>query len=125
MLFDPMRTSTVNMTEIGVSSGQSIQVWHEYFHSATIWGVDIYIPPATRKLLAPLQRLRLLKMGSQNALKLSRLGRQLSVGSMDVIIDDGDHYPATQAETLKLWWPFLPDGQGPHRSPQRRLAEAS
>ena len=41
MLFDPIRASTVNMTEIGVSSGQSIQVWHEYFHSATTWGVDI------------------------------------------------------------------------------------
>ena len=29
---------------------------------------------------------------------------------MDVILDDGDHYPLTQLRTLTLWWPYVRPG---------------
>ena len=30
--------------------------------------------------------------------------------SMDIIIDDGDHYPPTMEKTLHQWWPYLRPG---------------
>lgn len=107
-LLDPIRASVRNMTEIGVSAGQSLQMWHEYFFAATVFGVDIFIPASTRRVAAELRRARLFKLGSANAAKLAKLG--LAEGSMDVIVDDGDHFPATQQATLHLWWPYLRPG---------------
>ena len=68
MLFDPIRDSVKNITEIGLAQGQSLQasrkyvgaergsaawhsqsaplvaqVWHDYFENAQIWGVDIHM----------------------------------------------------------------------------------
>ena len=40
-LFDPIRTSARNVTEIGIANGQSLQVWHDYFAHAHIWGFDV------------------------------------------------------------------------------------
>ena len=39
---------------------------------------------------------------------VARLG--LSPESMDVIIDDGDHYPPTMIGTLLAWWQYLRPG---------------
>ena len=40
MLFDERRMRVHNVTEVGVSGGQSLQVWAEYFPNAKLWGVD-------------------------------------------------------------------------------------
>ena len=42
-LFDPIRLSAKNITEIGIMTGQSIQLWCSFFIHATIWGVDVTI----------------------------------------------------------------------------------
>ena len=104
-LFDPIRESVLNVTEIGVSAGQSMLMWHDYFTHATIHGVDIVIYASVRKAMASLPRAKLYKLGSTNTIKLERLG--LAPASMDVILDDGDHYPLSQMHTLTLWWPFV------------------
>ena len=96
------------MTEIGVKAGQSMLMWHDYFTRATIHGVDIVVYASTRKHMASLPRAKLYKLGSTNTLKLERLG--LAAASMDVILDDGDHFPLSQMHTLSLWWPFLRAG---------------
>ena len=107
-LFDPIRETVLNVTEIGVSAGQSMLMWHDYFTRATIHGVDIVVYASTRKHMASLPRAKLYKLGSTNTLKLERLG--LAPASMDIILDDGDHFPLSQMHTLSLWWPFVRAG---------------
>ena len=40
LLFDPMRSTLHNFTEIGIAAGQSLQMWYDFFPNAHIWGVD-------------------------------------------------------------------------------------
>ena len=42
-LFGPLRFHVRNVTEIGIALGQGLQVWHDYFVNAQIWGVDVQI----------------------------------------------------------------------------------
>lgn len=39
--FSPLRFDKLNLLEIGVGGGESIQSWLEYFPSASIYGIDI------------------------------------------------------------------------------------
>lgn len=107
-LFDPIRESVRNVTEIGVSAGQSMLMWHDYFTNATIHGVDIVLYQSVKKVMASLPRAKLYRLGSTNMRKLERLG--LTPASMDVVLDDGDHFPLSQMQTLTLWWPFVREG---------------
>ena len=50
-LFDPIRHDIRNVTEIGAAAGQSLQVWHEYFPAARLWGVDNYISGELRQVI--------------------------------------------------------------------------
>ncbi|KAL1515873.1 hypothetical protein AB1Y20_002488 [Prymnesium parvum] len=116
-LFDPIRDSVRNVTEIGVAQGQSLQeaatpsrerrVWHDYFEKAQIWGVDIHkgVINHARKLFEGHPRVHIKHANSKQPSAVSSLG--LSLGSMDIIIDDGDHFPPVMEKTLHLWWPYL------------------
>ena len=95
-LFEPLRSSVLNFTEIGVSAGQSLLVWHDFFFNAHIFGVDIRIFRSAKSIAAKLPRCTLHQLGSANAAKLERLG--LARASMDVVLDDGDHFPLTQMQ---------------------------
>jgi hypothetical protein len=101
-LLDPIRERVRNVTEIGVAAGQSLQMWHAYFANARLWGVDNYASREMRRVVRTLPRATVFIMGSSDAEKLQRL--ELANESMDVIIDDGDHYPPVQQATLRLWW---------------------
>jgi len=41
MLLDPIREKVQHILEVGVATGQSIKMWHEYFPNAQIYGMDI------------------------------------------------------------------------------------
>ena len=41
MLFTPVRLQVLNVTEIGVAAGQSLQMWHDFFPRAQLWGLDL------------------------------------------------------------------------------------
>ena len=41
MLFKKKQNTAKNILEIGIQSGGSIQLWHDYFKNATIYGLDI------------------------------------------------------------------------------------
>ena len=65
-LFDGMRDTCRNFTEIGVASGQSLQMWHEYFPNAHIYGVEFYPPSLklARALFAKEPRVSILNIDS-------------------------------------------------------------
>ena len=104
------RTNLIrNVTEIGVSVGQSIQMWHEYFPNAIIHGVDIqYLVDVVENLLK-LPRVVLMQCDSTSESMTNELG--IEVESMDVIIDDGGMHERDKQElTLRNFWKFLKPG---------------
>lgn len=109
-LFEPRRDQVKNITEIGIALGQSLQVWHEYFPNAHVWGVDIHplVIKRARRMFSGWPRVHVLRANSKSLKDVSLLG--LDRASMDIIIDDGDHYPPVMEKTLHQWWPFLRPG---------------
>lgn len=114
MLFDPIRHRVRNFTEIGVHNGRSLHMWHKYFHSrAHIWGLDIAVQNRAREFVRSLgsegsKRVTLLQGDSRDAAVIQR--HRLQPGSMDVVIDDGDHIPRSNARTLLNFWPLVRPG---------------
>ena len=108
-IFEPIRDRVVNITEIGVALGQSLQVWHDYFEKAHVWGVDIHplVIKRARRMFAEKPRVHILRANSKSN-DVAHLG--ISPASMDIIIDDGDHYPPVMEKTLHRWWPFVKPG---------------
>ena len=109
-LFEPIRDRVLNVTEIGVALGQSLQVWHDLFERANIWAVDIHplVIKRARKMFSNWPRVHILRANSKDSNAVQGLG--LDRASMDIIIDDGDHYPPTMEKTLHQWWPYLKPG---------------
>lgn len=110
MLFDSMRESVQNVTEVGLLYGKSLPVWHGYFPSATIWGLDIAPSRQAIAMGAKLgPRVRVLPpCDSQDPATPGSLG--LVPHSMDILIDDGDHRPEGMAKTLVALWPLVKPG---------------
>ena len=109
-LFEPIRDRVVNVTEIGIALGQSLQVWHAFFERAHVWGVDIHpgVIKRARKQFAGDPRVHILQANSRSDRQVAELG--LTPASMDIIIDDGDHFPPVMEKTLHRWWPYLKPG---------------
>jgi len=109
-LFEPIRDRVTNITEIGIALGQSLQVWHDYFEHAQIWGVDIHPKVISRahRMFADQPRVHILHANSKSAEQVKQL--DLSPQTMDIIIDDGDHFPPVMEKTLHRWWPYLRPG---------------
>ena len=99
-----------NVTEIGVASGQSIAMWHEYFARAHIWGFDPMLRrnSPVLKYFAGEPRVHLY---AADAYQPHAPGNHSLVPeSMDLIIDDAWHYPNPAQKLLEIWWPLVRPG---------------
>ena len=111
MLFDPIRREVHNFLEIGIEMGRSMMVWHDYFKDAIIYGIDLFDIRSQARVqaeLASFDRVRIYRGNSQYKESVDALG--LSLGSMDVVIDDGDHSLVGQERTLQVMWPYVRPG---------------
>ena len=75
-LFDPIRESARNVTEIGIALGQSLQLWHDYFPRANLWGIDIRrdVIRLAQKMFAAKPRVHIMMVNSGGKLRVSQLG---------------------------------------------------
>lgn len=94
--FERFRGREVNLLEIGVSQGGSIQMWKSYFgEGLNIYSVDIN--PACSAFEGDTRKLFI---GSQEDPEfLAKLSRELPL--MDIIIDDGGHTMKQQTMTFE------------------------
>ena len=107
--FHHSRHAIRNMTEIGVSAGQSLQCWHDYFLKAEIYGFDIAIDSRVRENLQSLSRLHLFVGDVTKKEEERRLN--FAAETMDLIIDDaGGHTKSLQEGLLAVMWPYLKVG---------------
>jgi hypothetical protein len=96
-IFAPVRDEPLAILEVGVWRGGSVRAWREWFPHASITGLDIF----KRKPMKPIPGVAQIEGNSTNPPPL---------GSFDIIIDDGCHFPLIQAQTLKALWPMLNPG---------------
>ena len=97
--------SPVNVCEVGIFSGGSIDMWLSYFGDGChVYGVDL--EPACKNY----ERSNVtIKVGDQEDATFWRQF-QCEVPRIDVLIDDGGHTPQQQIVTLEQMLPFLSPG---------------
>ena len=109
-LFDPIRFQVRNVAELGVATGQSLQMWHDYFSNARVWGFDVKIHNTVRRVISSNKRISLCITNVYN--KQLNLHKQLGWANdtVDVIIDDAWHERRQNEDALVKFWPFVRPG---------------
>ena len=111
--FQRFRGKPVNILEIGVQNGGSLQMWREYFgDQCKIWGVDI--DPACKAHEAFWRNkyqddnisVIIGDQGDRGFLK----GLVKSLPAMDIIIDDGGHQMHQQIASFEELYPSINPG---------------
>ena len=103
-LFDPIRQHVRNVTEIGVASGQSISMWHKYFHHADVWGFDMLIHSRVSESLRQHKQIHLIQADAYTS-TLAQLS--LEPESMDIVIDDALHETKFNEIALATFFPLV------------------
>ncbi|MEP1470504.1 MAG: class I SAM-dependent methyltransferase [Halieaceae bacterium] len=100
--FSAYRGRPVNLLEIGVYRGGSLEIWREYFGpQATIHGIDIN-PDAINH--APVgSKIHIGSQGDPDFLKSVASAH----GPFDIVIDDGSHLMPHQIDTFETLYPLM------------------
>lgn len=101
--FSRFRGDPVNVLEIGIGGGGSLQMWKYYFgNKSKIFGVDI----DPEKLFKE-ARIKTYQCDQGNGNDLTVLMAKLP--RMDIVIDDGSHMMDDQISTFEVVYPFISD----------------
>jgi SAM-dependent methyltransferase len=93
--FARYRGQSPRVLEIGIDHGGSLQLWKKYFGpGADIVGIDIN--PACLFLEPRIE----IHIGDQTDVTFLK-----SLGTFDIVIDDGSHQPAHQSASFTELWP--------------------
>ncbi len=105
-LLTPYREKPVNMLEVGLALGQSLEMWHEFFHhpDARIYGID-----KTTAMIAPYLTDERFTIWITDSTKPAVLGH-VGDTKFDVIIDDASHRPEEQRYTFHWLSPLVRPG---------------
>ena len=96
----------VNLVEVGVAEGGSLEIWLKYFGPLSrVVGVDI--SPQVSGLLD--SRITVVS-GSQSDTTVLESCVNLLGGYVDVVIDDGSHFGSDQITTFEYLWSKMGDG---------------
>ena len=103
--FNKFCGQNVNILEIGISEGGSLQMWKEYFGpKAKIYGVDI-LPEC--KIFEE-NRIKVFIGSQDDRIFLKKL--VLELPQIDIIIDDGGHTMNQQIMTFRELYPIVKHG---------------
>lgn len=95
-LLAPLRDETFALLELGVWSGDSLEMWRDAFPRATIVGVDLG-PPDLQ--LGP--RVHVVRGDQSDADLMRRLRTEYAPAGFDVIVDDASHIGVITARSLQ------------------------
>ena len=97
--FKDIKDKELNILEIGVADGKSLNAWSDYFKNSTIIGIDIKNINIKEKKIDK-KNIHFYK-GSQTDEKfLAELVKKYK--KFDIIIDDGSHYPKDVIKSFKI-----------------------
>jgi len=103
--FHRFRNREVSILEVGIYSGGSLEMWKDYFGPrCRIYGVDI--EPACRAYEREGVKVYIGNQSDRNFWA----GFKREVPSLDIVIDDGSHFPEHQIATFEELLPHLKPG---------------
>lgn len=106
-ILGPYRDAPVNVLEIGVQNGGSLEIWGEYFGRAeVIIGCDIN--PDCRRLRFDDPRISVVVEDANSDEAERQISKKAPV--LDVIIDDGSHRSSDIVKSFARYFPRLRDG---------------
>lgn len=102
--FERFKNIPVNLLEIGIGDGGSLQLWKKYFDKGVIAGIDV----------VDLRRFEeetgaKISVGSQDDTDFLKYVAQ-DLGHLNIVIDDGSHICSHQILTFETLFPMLEDG---------------
>jgi hypothetical protein len=108
--FERLRYKKTKILEIGIGGytnpnegGGSLKMWKEYFENGNIYGFDI-----DDKLGLDDERIKVFKGSQVDNIFLDSLLNELP--DLNIVIDDGSHYPAHVIHTFNFIFPRLKSG---------------
>jgi cephalosporin hydroxylase len=101
--FFKYQNKKINLLEIGIYHGGSLDLWSKYFSNAEIYGFDI----TDLNILERYRNLNNVKQVFADAYDYKIAD---SLPNFDIIIDDGPHTLETQIKCLEIYLPKLNDG---------------
>jgi len=102
----PIESSQINILEIGVSHGGSLEIWREYFGPrATVIGIDID-PRCGGLKLKDCQ----IRVGSQSDVLFLKDVASTFAGPIAMVVDDGSHQGPDQIVSFEALWPLVAEG---------------
>jgi len=107
-VLSPYKNNHINLLEIGVQNGGSLEIWDKYFKNAhKIMGCDIN--PDCEKLKYESTKIKVLvdNANSENAFK--KISEYLDVG-IDILIDDGSHVSEDIIKTFAKYFNSINEG---------------
>lgn len=103
-LLEPIRDTSGNILEIGVKTGGSIKLWHDYFANATIYGCDMEDRVTIPKLKT---NDRVFLHLHEDAYTKEYVKRNFENKKFDFLLDDGPHSLESQIKFIELYSPLL------------------
>lgn len=101
--FDNLRKNNLNILEIGIGSGPSLKLWHDYFEKAQIHAIDI-----NNCKLYENERTHTYIADQSNKNELINIANK--IGKFDIIIDDGGHMMRQQQISLATLFKYINSG---------------
>ena len=96
--YNEHRTRVKRVFELGINDGASVYTWEEFFPNADIYCADIHRPGVD---LVNRGRIKSHYVDQTNAASLMELRDWLPRG-IDLMIDDGNHWPEDQVLTANI-----------------------
>lgn len=103
-IFENIKDKPLNILEIGIYQGGSLEWMAGYFPKATITGIDLVIP----EIINQNERITMMKCDQNDTLNLRLIGE--TYGPFDIIIDDGCHYAKETKNTFDNLWQHIKPG---------------
>lgn len=102
-LFQKRKEKVLNLLEIGIGSGGSLQLWNDYFPNAEVYGIDVNY---YRTHLDRFQRIHQIKDDaySMKCVQDNFISKNIQ---FDIVIDDGPHDRRSQMMAMELYFPLL------------------
>ena len=100
--FKNFKNEEINILEIGVDKGKSLELWRSYFTKAKICGIDI------GKMNFKIEGVELITADQTDTQALKTICEKYK--SFDIIIDDGSHVSKHIIASFKFLFDYLSEG---------------
>ena len=109
--FEGKQDSVTDILEIGVMSGGSLMLWHHYFNSGNIEGIDVYEDTIKNyESIRGDKEFPRITIHIADAYDPQVCSSLFANGKYDYIIDDGPHSLQSMKDAISLYMPKLKKG---------------